>query len=391
MVKLKECGVILTGNTPKTSELKNYCSRDIPFVKPSDIEDNNLNYIESAEFYISEFARSNARIIPKNSVLVTCIGIIGKVAINSIECAFNQQINAIVPDVSICLAEYIAYALCYKKNILQSVANAPVVPILNKTQFSEIEIELPALSEQVQIVKKLSALDIIINERKQQLQKLDELVKSRFVEMFGDPFDTTKWAVKKLKDISESMIDGSNVNPDFYKLQGDVLFLRIQNVWRNEFRLDDSVYITQEINHKYYYDTSLKTGDLLITKIGRYYTKDSSLGRVSVYRGENDCANYSNNIMRVRLNDSVNSEFVNVLLNLDDYQSYIKRTSKGGTDKRALSKSLIGSYPIIIPPKTLQEKFVSFVKQVDKSKFEVQQSLEKLETLKKALMQKYFG
>lgn len=67
----------------------------------------------------------------------------------------------------------------------------------------------------------------------------------------------------------------------------------------------------------------------MIAKIGRYYTKDSSLGRVSVYRGENDRANYSNNIMRVRLNDSLNSEFVNILLNLDDYQSYIKRTSKG--------------------------------------------------------------
>ena len=260
------------------------------------------------------------------------------------------------------------------------------VSALKELSFPEV-----SLIEQKIAIDNLDKVSMLIEHRKQQLSKLDELVKSRFVEMFGDPFDTTKWAVKKLKDISESMIDGSNVNPDFYKLQGDVLFLRIQNVWRNEFRLDDSVYITQEINHKYYYDTSLKTGDLLITKIGRYYTKDSSLGRVSVYRGEDDCANYSNNIMRVRLNDSVNSEFVNVLLNLDDYQSYIKRTSKGGTDKRALSKSLIGSYPIIIPPKTLQEKFVSFVKQVDKSKLSIQQSLEKLETLKKSLMQQYFG
>ncbi len=73
--------------------------------------------------------------------------------------------------------------------------------------------------------------------------------------------------------------------------------------------------------------------------------------------------------MRVRLNTFMNSEFVNVLLNLDDYQSFIKRTSKGGTDKRALSKSLIGSYPIILPLKDLQDQFVDFVRQVDKSKF----------------------
>ena len=209
--------------------------------------------------------------------------------------------------------------------------------------------------------------------------------------MFGSPFDTTKWTVKELKDVSESMVDGSNVNPDYYEAKGAVLFLRIQNVWRNEFSLDDSVYITQEINQKYYYDTSLRTGDLLITKIGRYYTKDSSLGRVSVYRGENDCANYSNNIMRVRLSNSMNSEFVNALLNLDDYQSFIKRTSKGGTDKRALSKSLIGSYPIIIPPRALQDEFVVFIEQVDKSKVVVQKALEETQLLFDSLMQKYFG
>ena len=257
--------------------------------------------------------------------------------------------------------------------------------------LKQIKIEVPSLSEQEQIVDILDKLQKVIEMRNTELSALDDLIKARFVEMFGSPFDTTKWTVKELKDVSESMVDGSNVNPDYYEAKGEVLFLRIQNVWRNEFRLDDSVYITQEINQKYYYDTSLRTGDLLITKIGRYYTKDSSLGRVSVYRGEDDCANYSNNIMRVRLNNSMNSEFVNALLNLDDYQSFIKRTSKGGTDKRALSKSLIGSYPIIIPPTALQDEFVSFVEQVDKSKVAVQKSLDETQQLFDSLMQWYFG
>lgn len=255
------------------------------------------------------------------------------------------------------------------------------------------EYPVPVLDivKQDEIVAILNKCKYVIESRKQELDALDDLIKARFVEMFGRPFDTNKWTVKELKDVSESMVDGSNVNPDYYEAKGAVLFLRIQNVWRNEFRLDDSVYITQEINQKYYYDTSLRTGDLLITKIGRYYTKDSSLGRVSVYRGENDCANYSNNIMRVRLSNSMNSEFVNALLNLDDYQSFIKRTSKGGTDKRALSKSLIGSYPIIIPPRALQDEFVAFVEQVDKSKVAVQKSLDETQQLFDSLMQQYFG
>ena len=256
---------------------------------------------------------------------------------------------------------------------------------------AEYPVPILPMEEQNEIAIILDKAANIILSRKQQLSALDDLIKARFVEMFGTPFDTSNWVIKELKDVSESMVDGSNVNPSYYETTGEVLFLRIQNVWRNELRLDDSVYITSEINRAYYYDTSLKKGDLLITKIGRYYTKDSSLGRVSVYLGEDDCANYSNNIMRVRLKDSVNSEFVNALLNLDEYQSFIKRTSKGGTDKRALSKSLIGSYPIIIPPMNLQYKFIDFVKQVDKSKSVIQKSLDETQLLFDSLMQKYFG
>lgn len=262
---------------------------------------------------------------------------------------------------------YLSSKTTYEK--FKSMAVGGVVNNLNSEMVRNVSVPVPSKEEQSEIADLLDRLKEVLDRRKQELQLLDDLIKARFVEMFGSPFDTNKWTVKELKDVSESMVDGSNVNPDYYEAKGAVLFLRIQNVWRNEFRLDDSVYITQEINQKYYYDTSLRTGDLLITKIGRYYTKDSSLGRVSVYRGENDCANYSNNIMRVRLSNSMNSEFVNALLNLDDYQSFIKRTSKGGTDKRALSKSLIGSYPIIIPPRALQDEFVAFVEQVDKSKF----------------------
>ena len=207
--------------------------------------------------------------------------------------------------------------------------------------------------------------------------------------MFGNPFDTTKWTIKKLKEISTSISDGSNIDKKYYQKHGEVLFLRIQNVWCNEFRLEDSVYISENVNQDYI-DTSLRKGDLLITKIGRFYTKDSSLGRVSLYLGENDKANYSNNIMRVRLKDEVLSEYINSLLNLDDYNQYIRRVSVGGTDKRALSKTLIGDFPIIVPPMELQKKFIDFVNQVDKLKFEMEKSLKELEDNFNSLMQKAF-
>ena len=189
MVRLKDVGKIITGNTPKTSEKENYESNDICFVKPSDIESDGISYIEETENFIAECAREKARILPVNSVLVTCIGIIGKIGINKVECAFNQQINAIVPNEEICLAQYLAYAIKSKKFLLQDIANAPVVPILNKTQFADVEIKIVDLKEQESIVHKLAKVEAVLEQRKQQLQKLEELVKARFVEMFGDPVE----------------------------------------------------------------------------------------------------------------------------------------------------------------------------------------------------------
>lgn len=204
ITKLKNIGTVITGNTPKTSEEKNYATPDIPFVKPSDLCNETITLIDDTEFHISEYARDKARIVPVNSVFMTCIGIIGKVGINNCECAFNQQINVVVPNTKKCLCEYLAYALVNKKDIIQATANAPVVPILNKTQFENIEIDIPNLEKQKEVVAVLTKIDYLISTRKQQVLKLDELIKSRFIEMFGDPIRNEKeWLRLTLGDICE--------------------------------------------------------------------------------------------------------------------------------------------------------------------------------------------
>ena len=331
------------------------------------------------------------KIAQKDDILISVRAPIGALNYAKETCCIGRGLAAITPNKTKVSTEFIFWLLKGKNNELNSLGTGSTFKAISKKVLEETKVPDISLEKQTAYSNILEKLYFIITHRRTQLEKLDLLVKARFVEMFGDPFDTTKWTVKKLKDVSVSMIDGSNIDTKYYEVNGDVLFLRIQNVWKNEFKLDDSVYISQEINEKYYYDTSLKNGDLLITKIGRYYTRDSSLGRVSVYRGKDNSANYSNNIMCVRLSNSMNSEFTNILLNLDDYQSFIKRTSKGGTDKRALSKSLIGSYPIIVPPLELQTQLADFVKQVDKSKVAVQKELDKAQMLFDSLMQEYFG
>ena len=390
-IRIGEVCNILNGFAFKSD---NYVESGIRVIRIANVQ---KGYIEDSApaFYPIDSDGLDKYMLESGDLLMSLTGNVGRVAILADEflpAALNQRVACLRIKDDRISKRYLFHILnsdFFEQKCIQS-SKGVAQKNMSTEWLKEYEIPLYSESEQAEIVSVLDRIRGIISSREQELKKLDELIKARFVEMFGTPFDTTRWSVKKLKELSESMVDGSNVNPDYYESTGEVLFLRIQNVWRNEFRLDDSVYIPSEINKTRYYDTSLKKGDLLITKIGRYYTKDSSLGRVSVYLGEDDCANYSNNIMRVRLKDTMNSEFINVLLNLDEYQSFIKRTSKGGTDKRALSKSLIGSYPIIIPPKALQDDFVSFVKQIDKSKVAVQKSLDETQLLFDSLMQEYF-
>ena len=142
-------GNVMTGTTPSMKKSEYYDSNDIMFIKPSDIAEERVTAIKSSEAYISENARSVGRIFPRNSVLVTCIGTIGKVGIATIESSCNQQINVIVPGPSMnCI--YLAHVMLYMRDRLKEAANAPVVPILNKGDFSKITIPMPPLEFQEQ-------------------------------------------------------------------------------------------------------------------------------------------------------------------------------------------------------------------------------------------------
>ena len=392
MAKLGELGKIITGNTPKTSDVRNYESNDICFVKPSDFTDNEITEIHQSKFYISEYAKNKARVLPADSILVTCIGIIGKVAINKISCAVNQQINAIVPDKKICDSKYVAYAIQNAQPKIQIIANAAVVPILNKTQFSNIEVQLPQLEEQRQIANRLGRVDKLIFLRKQQLTKLDELVKARFVEMFGEPIgNPMKWPVKHLVEISQLITNGNTPKGGSENyVETGIAFLRSQNVWRNRVDLSDVVYIDED-THRAMKKSSVCHNDIFITKTGRINTENSSLGRAALFQGKDNIANITGHVYLVRLKESVNPRFVVTILTGEAYRKYIRKVCVGGIDKRQINLEQVEKFPIIMPPLLMQNDFSAFVEEVDKQKQTVQQSLDKLELLKKALMQEYFG
>ena len=235
-IKLGELADIMTGNTPSMKVNEYYDSNDIPFIKP----DSFKSHFElEANSFISNKAERKARIVGSNCILVSCIGIIGKVGITSQKVAFNQQINSlnVKPHYDI---EYIAYNLLFNKDRLQRICNSAVVPIINKTQFSNFEISINKdIIIQRVIKRKLNLLSSIINNNKKKLLLLDDIVKSRFVEMFGDPNMVALNKSVKFSSIAKIITGNtpSRKSPEYY---GDYIeWIKSDNI------ISTNLYISQ--------------------------------------------------------------------------------------------------------------------------------------------------
>ena len=379
-VKLGDLGKIITGNTPSKKLLEFYNSNDFPFIKPDDFKTTDeISTSKGNKNYISENARNNARIVPQNSVLVTCIGIIGKVMISESELSFNQQINAIVPN-ELILSKYLAYLLLYNKPKLDFISNAPVVPIINKTQFSEFEVTFHEdIDVQEKIIQNLDNLDNQILKRRHQSKLLLNLVKSRFNEMFGD-FYTTLFPKYKIGEKFE-LSSGSTPSRDnkLYWDSGTINWVKTTEVINKEITETE-----EKITKFALENTSLKlfpVNTILIAMYGQGQTR----GRSAILKVESTSNQACGAIFPNKIDNPV---FIWHQLMLR--YSELRELGRGGNQPN-LNGQLIKNFELIFPPLSLQNEFADFVAQVDKSQLAIQKSLEELETLKKSLMQEYFG
>lgn len=388
--ELNKCGKIVTGKTPSKFVKEYWSSQDVPFVKPDDFKNDDIIEFESGKDFISKQGFAKATKIPPYSVLVTCIGNIGKILINKNFITTNQQINTIIPYQNIHY-KYLAYAIQKIKPIMIKRANAPVVPIINKTDFGKFEIPLPPRPQQEKIVKVLDKSALLVEQQKQLIEKYDVFLKSKFIEMFGDPITNPMgWEVKKLKEISTLISSGSTPKggSQVYVEKG-ILFFRSQNVWKNKILLDDIAYIDNE-THLKMKKSSLKHKDILITKTGRFNTENSSLGRAALFLGADNSANINGHVYLVRLKKSMAHEFVTYILTTNEYREYIRSVCVGGIDKRQINKIHLEEFPIIFPPIELQKEFSLIVKKIEAIKEKETQKLNYLETLHVSLMDKAF-
>lgn len=398
MARLGDIATVITKGTTPTSIGFAFENDGINFVKIESVDENG-NFICEKFDHISDECHEKLKRsqLQENDILFSIAGAIGRTAIvtkDILPANTNQALAIIrIPQGAINYS-FLLYILQSSVVLEQAEKKKQGVAQLNLSLKDIGDFIIPdiSLEQQQEIVDKLDKTDTLISLRKQQLSKLDKLVKSRFIELFGDPISNPKnLPVKTLKQLSKLITNGNTPKGGSENyVENGILFLRSQNVWRNRIELDDVAYI-DEATHRSLKKSSLRYKDILITKTGRINTENSSLGRAALYLGKDNSANINGHVYLVRLDGSVVPEYVVTILTSEAYRKYIRKVCVGGIDKRQINLDQVEDFPIILPSFELQEQFAAFVEQTDKSKSAIQQSLDKLETLKAALMQKYFG
>ena len=296
----------------------------------------------------------------------------------NVDTAFGLSANK-----DVLLPKYLYYFCEYFD--FEKLNTTVTIPSLTKANLLNIEMELPTIEQQQEIVVQLDKVENIISFRKQQLSKLDELIKARFVELFGDPRINPKGydivPISSLFDVGSS----KRVFESEWRESG-VPFYRAREIVKlsKDGYVDNDLFIEEEMYEAYKAKYGVpKAGDMMVTGVGtlgvcyivketdRFYFKD---GNTLWFKNKGLCD--------VRfIKDQYDTDFVKEQITANANVSTV------GTYTITNANNTL----VLLPPLAEQGQYVEFCKQTDKSKFEFQQSLEKLETLKKALMQKYFG
>ena len=361
MAKLGEICTFQSGGTPSKNNPE-YFGGNIPWISTTALNGNIIDKNDAVAWITPKaIEESTAKIVPANSIMVgTRVGV-GKVAINAVEMSTSQDVISLIGiDESKWDKLYLCQLLQSKKEYFNSQARGATIKGIKIDTVADVRIQEISCEEQKRIAAILQKTERLISLRKQQLAKLDELVKARFVEMFGDPVSNTK---------SLPVLMGS----EFFKLSNG-------KAVPEEKRFTEGVPAYGGNGISWYTDDILYDGNTLV--VGRVGFQS---GNVRLVKGP---LWITDNAMYVSWYDSekYNLSFLCELMQQVDFSRY-----QDAGDLKKITQKPFMNFEYLYPPLHQQEQFSAFVERVDQQKQTVQQSLEKLELMKKALMQEYFG
>jgi type I restriction enzyme, S subunit len=379
LFKIKDVGNVVTGITPST-KIEKYFNGTIPFVTPSEL--GKEAPIIKAATYLTDLGATQAKLVPKNAVLVCCIGSLGKVGFAGRELATNQQINTIVFNEEVVYPRYGYYVCRTLKPILINMASSTTIPIVNKTRFENLEIPVPPLEQQQRIAQVLDAVDSLLGKRREGLKKLEVLLKSVFLEMFGDPVTNPKdLPTRKLEEICHRVTDGTHQPPKW--TNNGVPFLFISNIVDGEITFETSKFISEETHTELTRRCPIEIEDILYTTVGSY-------GNVAQVK-TNRKFGFQRHIAHIKPNrDLVDSDFLCGMLESTGVRKQVDSAVKGVAQK-TLNLSDLKEVLVFLPIQELQIKYVQIRQKLLVEKLHKKQSLSSFEKLFASLQHQAFN
>ena len=373
--KLGEICEIVSGSTPK-SGVPDYWDGDIKWITPAELDEDSYIINDSVR-KITELGvrKTGLTAFPAGTVILSSRAPIGKVAIAGCEMYCNQGFKNLICSEKI-NNRYLYWYLKGKTEYLNSLGRGATFKEISKQIVASIEINVPDIREQEDAVRILEKISTLMGLRKRELKLLDELIKARFVEMFGDEKN-----LMAMSDICSIITDGTHQPPKF-KTDG-IPFIFVSNITGDRLTYNAEKFIDQDTYDELINRTPIEIGDVLLSTVGSY-------GHPAVVKSERKFL-FQRHIAYLKpKRELVDSDYLHGAILSPEAQRQIEEGVKGIAQK-TLNLSEIKKMRIPVPNMAKQKEFAAFAHQVDKSKSVVQKSLDEMQLLFDSLMQQYFG
>ena len=378
-VKLGDVCKVQGGYAFKSKEFQ---KDSIPIIRIGNIQDNKVE-IDYNVCFTKEFLNKHPEFeIKYGDILIAMsgatVGKIGKYQ-NDTKALLNQRVGNFIVTEKL-EKRYLYFLLqspLFEKFILNNAFGC-AQPNISSKQIEEFEFYNYDNVRQLEIADKLNKVQEVIDIRKKQIEELDELIKSQFVEMF----ESKDFDKKTLQDITIKITDGSHNPPSGIAENLGYMMLSSQNIINDKINYENARYLSKEDFERENTRTDLRNGDVLLTIVG-------TVGRTAIIKNEENIT-LQRSVAVLKPIKEIKSEYLVGALKSDDVVRQLNKGAKGVAQKGIYLNDL-KKLVISVPPIDLQNKFADFVKQIDKQKFEIQRSLEETQKLQESLMNKYFG
>ena len=376
-VMLKDVCAINMGQSPDSDSYNNN-GEGVPFFQ------GNADFGERYPV-VRKWCSAPTKMAAPEDILISVRAPIGAMNYAKEECCIGRGLAALTPDRTKVSPEFLFWLLKEKNTELNSKGTGSTFKAIGKKVLEETMIPNIPIEKQLEYSEALEKVHAIIQMRKKEIQHLDDLIKARFVEMFGDPYVNPKGWIECALSEKLNLVGGYAFKSDMFDENGGIPVLRIGNINTGYFKPIKLVYWQEDESLERY---AMHPGDLVMSLTGTIGKDD--YGNVCILGDEYEMYYLNQRNAKLEIKEGIDKFYLSQLLKFDQIKKKLTGISRGVRQANISNKDIL-NLVVPVPPIELQNQFAAFVNQVDKSKVVVQKALDETQILFNSLMQQYFG